>query len=148
MRSRWLRLVALLSLVVFSITSTPGAARALGRWLHSAATPAGVCPCCHEAEDHDCLEDADCQAAIGHHDGGPGWRQSNHPRGGQDLPGCPLGPCCPNPTCWCHLASTPFCTPAAVTVAGPIPDAGPLPAEALLSFPPSPRSELMRPPRA
>jgi hypothetical protein len=131
----WLRPFAWLSLVVFPITSMPGVSAVLLR--HAGSAVVGCrdgCPC-HGPEEVKGSCGPKC--LTGSEREGPA---SQHPT-------CPFSPCCPNPTCWCHVAHTPCCLPSAVAVVAPD-RVGLLLTETLPAFPPSSATELMRPPRA
>ena len=149
----WSRLVACVSLVVFCITSTPGASVALFHSLGSVSASRACCSC-PDFGSCDCPADK-VEARGDSPSGNPTIARSAAGEGpalvpGDDCPGrpCPFGPCCANPTCWCHVAYTPYCpTAAAAAALGPVPYAGPTPVDASLHLPPPHGIELLRPPR-
>jgi hypothetical protein len=139
MRSFWQRLSASVTLVVFLITSTPGAAQAASGYFRGSATPCS-CPFCSDpAGDDDCKDDGDHPGRVCRPD-----RPSPEKHG----PASPFDPYCPNPACWCHVAHTAYCPDGPFTLLIELHCQGPNVAEADLLSPSPHPAELMKPPRA
>jgi hypothetical protein len=139
MRFFWLRLSASVTLVVFLITSTPGAAQALSGVLGSSAASCS-CPFCSDAAEKDSCE-GDC-------DQGESDLHPDHSYPEKHGPSSPLDPSCPNPACWCHVAFAAYCPDGPCTLRIEHLCQGPNVTQADLLSPSPHPAELMKPPRA
>lgn len=140
MKRKWLRPVALVSVVAFLIANTPATALAVRcPWVLSAPTP--TCACSEVAS----ANVACCECCRKSKEAATQLDQPG--RNDTSCPSCPKVPGCPYGCCWCSVAKIPCGTPPTLLITSAILCLGDL-AEAALLLPPCPYAELMQPPRA